>query len=188
MNDDYTKISNEHSTVLADDKRFSVIDAAKILGIQRPNLFKVLKRLGIPTIKERNSAHRGQSIAYITSDDLHRLKEHFRSPVGTGVVSEDNTVSTEFGWFYLIQLEPEHDPLRFKVGFTVSMAERLRHLRCSAPFAKVLDKWRCKLLWEKTAIDCVTRGCQQIHTEVFRSNSIEKIKELCQAFFKLMDE
>ncbi|MCX5656216.1 MAG: hypothetical protein NTY65_16385 [Planctomycetota bacterium] len=173
----------------AGDGLVSVIDATSILGLNRKqHLFKVLKRLGIDTQKERCSAHAGQAIAYITVGDLERVREHLdaqrNGAADTGGSAE--VVSTERGWFYLIQLEPQHDPARFKVGFASDMKERLRHLRCSAPFAKVVHKWRCKRLWEKTAIEYVAAGCAQLHTEVFRSDSIDGVRERCEAFFGLM--
>jgi hypothetical protein len=88
--------------------------------------------------------------------------------------------------FYLLLLEPEHDPGRFKVGFSVNLQERLRTLRRSAPLLKVVRTWPCKMLWEKTGIDCVTEGCEQLHTEVFRTHSIEPILERCEQFFNVM--
>ena len=88
--------------------------------------------------------------------------------------------------FYLLQLEPEHDPGRIKVGFAVNLPERLRTLRCSAPFTKVVRTWPCKVLWERTAIESVTDGCNQLHTEVFRTASIESVVQRCDQFFSLM--
>lgn len=48
----------------------SVIDAAKKLGMNKQTLFKVIKRLGVPTTKQRNSDHKNQLIAYIKKVDL----------------------------------------------------------------------------------------------------------------------
>jgi hypothetical protein len=45
-------------------------------------------------------------------------------------------VLDEASLFYLLQLEPEHDQGRSKVGFTTELEGRLRKHRCSAPFAK----------------------------------------------------
>ena len=59
----------------------------------------------------------------------------------------------EQGVFYLLLLETEHDPSRFKVGFEISLSERLRALRCSAPLLEVVKTWPCKSLWERTAIE-----------------------------------
>lgn len=77
---------------------------------------------------------------------------------------------------------------RIKVGFAVSLPERLRTLRCSAPFTKVVQTWPCKVLWERTAIESVTDGCKQLHTEVFRTASIESVVQRCDQFFSLMPE
>ena len=94
--------------------------------------------------------------------------------------------SPEQGVFYLLLLEPDHDPGRFKVGFAVSLPERLRQLRCSAPFATVVGSWPCKSLWEKTAIECASCGCERLHTEVFRTVALETVIERCNQFFALM--
>ena len=90
------------------------------------------------------------------------------------------------GVFYLLRLEPEHDPSRFKVRFANNLNERLRHLRCAAPYTQVMNTWPCRRLWEKTAIECVTDGCERLHTEVSRSLSLETIEEKCAEFFALM--
>jgi len=170
------------------DDLMAVITAAAELGKRKQHVFKVLKRLRIETTKERSSVHNGQAIAFITKRDFNRLREHFDGqdhPADEGHrANEENP--TEQGWFYLIQLEPDHDPGRFKVGFANNFGERMRHLRCSAPLAQLVHKWCCRRLWEKTAIDCVTAGCEQLHTEVFRSDSIVSIRERCEGFFKLM--
>ena len=102
--------------------------------------------------------------------------------------SMDEELIVDRGVFYLIQLEPCHDPGRFKVGFASNLSERLRDHRCSAPLATVLAKWPCRPLWEKTAIDCVTQSCEQIHTEVFRTDDISAVQQRCEQFFSLMSD
>ena len=88
--------------------------------------------------------------------------------------------------FYLILLEPEFDPGRFKLGFTADIDERIRSHRTVAPLLKVVKTWPCRLTWEKTAIDCITAYCEQIHTEVFRADDIQQVIERADKFFKLM--
>jgi hypothetical protein len=168
----------------------SVIDAAKELGLFKQTLFKVLKRLGIATQKHRHSGHRGQAIAYITGEEFARVREYVSasldSTAGSKVtVSSDNN-STESGWFYLVQVEPEHDPGRFKVGFASNMTERLRQHKCAAPFARLVEKWPCLRKWEQTAIDCVTQGCQRVGTEVFRTENLDQLCSKCASFFSQM--
>jgi hypothetical protein len=161
----------------------SVIDVAKNLGKQKAHVFKILGRLSIETVKERCNDARGQKIAYITTDDYNRIREHF---AGTEDDSEASFTQPDIGGvFYLIQLEPEHDPGRFKLGFATNIEERLRSHKTAAPFSKVLKTWPCKLLWEKTAIESVSQDCDRLHTEVFRSESIDEVQSRCEQFFKL---
>ena len=159
------------------------------LELRSQTLFKVINRFGLGTTKQQSSSHRGQSISYITQKDFDFIVENYSTNKTTSNEAESSSSSSvqfEQGVFYLIQLEPDHDPGRFKLGFTSNMPERLRAHRCSAPFATVLDSWPCHVLWEKTAIDSVTQGCEKLHTEVFRAEDITKVKANCDQFFGLM--
>jgi hypothetical protein len=171
-----------------DKELISVIDAASQLGVpHRQTLFKIIKRLGLSPVKQRNSSHRNQIVSYITVDDLELIRKHlFATRLDTNEDATSNEQYIDRGVFYLIQLEPKHDPGRFKVGFASNISERLRAHRCSAPLATVLAIWPCRPLWEKTAIDCVTQSCEQIHTEVFRTDDISEVTNRCKQFFSLM--
>lgn len=168
----------------------SVIDIANHHGYLRATVFKTLKKLGIETRKERSSPNGGQAIAYITQEDYQRVVARMATTTRRENDDEDGEdeeqPSVEFGVFYLIRLEPELDPGRFKVGFAASMPERLRQLKCSAPFATVVQTWPCRRLWEKTAIDSVAAGCERLHTEVFRAASLDEIVARCDRFFTVM--
>lgn len=169
----------------------SVIDVARQHGKRKATVFKVLKRLGITPAKRRSSSSKNQVVAYITQDEFRLVAVEMQTIAdrddenGDEAVSDD-FVSAEVGVFYLIQLEPEFDPGRFKVGFAAGMSERLRQLRCSAPFATVVQSWPCRRLWEKTAIESVSAGCERLHTEVFRTGSLHEIIERCERFFAVM--
>jgi hypothetical protein len=168
----------------------SVIDIANHHGFLRATVFKTLKKMGIETRKERNSANGGQAIAYVTQADYQRIVARLSVSTaprdGEDEDGDEEQWSAEFGVFYLLQLEPELDPGRFKVGFAASMPERLRQLRCSAPFVTVIKTWPCRRLWEKTAIDSVAAGCERLYTEVFRSGSLDEIMGRCDRFFAVM--
>ena len=169
--------------------RISVIEAAKQIGYGKQGVFKLLKRLGIETAKSHSPEYNGQAIAYISMDDFTRLQNDVavRSTSESDTDTNDTTLG-DSGFFYLIQLEPEHDPGRFKLGFANNVGERLRSHRCSAPFATLVKSWPCKRVWERTAIDCVTQNCEQLHTEVFRTDSIDDVIAYCDRFFDLMPE
>ena len=158
----------------------------------KQTVFKVLKRLGVEPTKVRvGGASRGQAMSYITEEDSRRVLETLaatRSDQG-GAQEEDGITEAalyDIGVFYLLRLEPAHDPSRFKVGFASNLNERLRQHRCSAPYTEIVKTWPCRRLWEKTAIECVTDGCERLHTEVFRSQSIEAVAAKCEKFFQLM--
>jgi hypothetical protein len=77
LTDKYSKSQNEAELQnKMNSETISVIDVAKSLGKHKARIFKVLGRLNIETIKEKNSAARGQKIAYITMDDYDRVKEY----------------------------------------------------------------------------------------------------------------
>jgi hypothetical protein len=168
----------------------SVIDLANQLNKRKQRVFKVLNRLGIETTKLPSRDKRGQLISYITNDEARlvfsELQENPELESDEDLEGSPESIITQQGLFYLLLLEPEHDPGRFKVGFTSSLQERLRALRCSAPFTKVVKTWPCKLLWEKTAIECVTENCERLHTEVFRTEKLETVLTKCDKFFELM--
>jgi hypothetical protein len=170
------------------DDLISVVDFAREHGTRKQSVFKIVTRLGIKPEKRRSSGNRGQLISYLTAEDSSRIRDYLRSKVTADVADREmQTTTDEQGCvFYLLLLEPDHDPGRFKVGIADNLPERLRQHRCSAPLLKVLNTWPCKRLWEKTAIDCAAAGCERVHTEVFRTESIESVVERCTRFFDLM--
>ena len=168
------------------ENQISVIDAANKLGMRKPTLFKLIKKLGISTSKQRSSSHKGQAIVYISNTDFDLICNQLGNKATATDTGPSPSVQIDRGVFYLLQLEPDHDPGRFKVGFASNMPERLRQHRCSAPFAVVLATWPCHILWEKTAMDCITQGCQKLHTEVFRTKDMTDVKAKCDQFFSLM--
>ena len=153
-------------------------------GKQKSHIFKVLDRLGIERTLIKRADAKGQKVAHITSDDYELLKEYFS---GVGADSnETNFDGQSDGVFYLIQLEPDHDPGRIKLGFATSIEDRLRKHKTAAPYSKVIKTWPCKLLWEKTAIECAAQGCERLYTEVFRADSVDDVENRCNEFFSLM--
>jgi hypothetical protein len=166
------------------DEWISVKDASAELGRNKQHVFKILKKLGIESVKSKGPDSHGQKIAYISQQNYQLLQEHLETPAAAEI-GEELSPSTH-GYFYLIQLEPDHDPGRFKVGFATSVDERLRSHRTAAPLCELVKAWPCKLLWEKTAIDAVTVGCERLYTEVFRTASLQQVETRCQSFFDLM--
>ena len=169
------------------DSQISVKEFAENNGLHRQTVFRVLKRLRIEPSKSRGGEqNRGQTISYISQQDGRKVLEALASTRRQEDTDIPDASLYDIGVFYLLSLEPEHDPSRFKVGFANNLNERLRQHRCAAPFANVVQTWPCRRLWEKTAIECVTDGCERLHTEVFRAQSLAIIEEKCAQFFAMM--
>ena len=161
----------------------AVSEVASSLGKRKQYIFKIIKRLGIEKHLEKSDSARGQKIAFISEDDFDLVKEHVQSSSTASATASMDSASG--GVFYLIQLEPEYDPDRFKLGFASDINERLRSHQTVAPYSRVIKTWPCKPLWEKTAIEGVAQGCEKVRTEVFRGE-IEVVLDRCEQFFALM--
>lgn len=159
----------------------SIGEIADIHNRRKESIHKTVKRLGIETFKERRDSARGQLVSCITMEDYELLAGHLSRSQRQAA---DHI--TPHGWFYLVLLEPNHDPGRFKVGFTTDVNERMGKHKTAAPLLKLVQTWPCKPLWEKTAIECVTNGCEKLHTEVFRTCDLNEVIDLTNRFFGLM--
>ena len=59
------------------------------------------------------------------------------------------------GYFYVVELIPEHTPFRVKMGWTTSLRKRLSDFRTTCPKVFLLHWWHCEKLDEQKAIDFV---------------------------------
>ncbi len=171
------------------DDRIAVVDLADDLEVRKQRIFKILPRLGIVPTQRRELGRGNQQVATISSLEAATIRVAILGAgegTGEGTVYPSAGGADDAGFFYLIQLEPEHDPGRFKVGFTSDLDGRLQKHRCSAPFAKYVGTWPCRRTWERAAIDCSTDGCERLHTEVFRANSPDLPTSRAQRFFSMM--
>lgn len=175
--------------VNTDSNRVSIRDLADELGCIPQSIHKLVERKRFEKQTWRDSERRNQLVATISAEDAEFIRTYWRKSKGTADSEEmeEPSNSTEKGVFYVMQLEPELDPGRIKVGFTSDIEARLRKHRCAAPHTAIVKTWPCRRRWELTAIDCITRELDQVHTEVFSTNSLERT--VCQGdeFFSLMN-
>lgn len=174
-------------------ERIAIVDLADDLRVRKQRIFKILPRLNIRPRQQRDVNRGNQNVATVSTAEAAAIRvEILRSSNASGATSTQPLASVaafasdDVGFFYLIQLEPDHDPGRFKVGFTMDLDARLQKHRCAAPFAQYVNSWPCKRLWERAAIDCVTSGSEKLHTEVFRVGSLERLVSRAHAFFAVM--
>ena len=163
----------------------SLNEIARIHG--RPykaHVHRIAKRLRIHIEQLKAEGTRGQRASHISVQDYEAHRQHFDVAPADSVSSRSQELPNAV--FYVILLEPECDPGRFKVGFSTDVAERLRSHQTSAPFSELVETWPCKALWEKTPIDCIADGCERLAPEVFRAQDVQDV--ICRAdqFFELM--
>jgi hypothetical protein len=174
------------------ESRIAIVDLADDLQVRKQRIFKVLRRLGIRPTQRREPSRGNQNVATVSPSEAIAIRAEIAKssalPGGQGGSAPGTSAvyyADDVGFFYLIQLEPEHDPGRFKVGFTMDLEGRLQKHRCSAPFSKYLQTWPCRRAWERAAIDCATKDCGQLHSEVFRADQLEHVAARAQAFFAM---
>ena len=161
----------------------SLKQLAQELGLDRSNMRKYVLSKGLSPLRVRTPESKGQLTLALTLEDADsirdwRAKEGFCSNV---------PVENGDGFFYVIQLIPEFDPLRVKLGFTNNVDARLRSHRTAAPTAQVVKFWPCKRSWENAAIASITRlGCTLVANEVYSCADLNNLVERADAFFDLM--
>ncbi len=163
----------------------ALLDLADELSVRKQWLFKIVKRLGISLSNRREATRGGQKIATVVPADAERIKREVAAArqKDSGRAAPTND---EVGYFYVVQLEPEHDPGRFKLGFTLDLDYRLAKHRTAAPFAEYKQTWPCHRTWERAAIDCVAHGADQVRSEVYRAASLDEVLRRADAFFAVM--
>ena len=172
------------ATSMPKEPLISIIEIAQIHGRRKQIVHKIVGRLGLRVHSVVAKNTRGQKASHITVRDYETHRQRFETKaIGTENASG---VGQADAVFYVILTEPRLDPGRFKLGFSANVSERLRSHRTSAPFSELVRTWPCKALWEKTAIDCIAAGCEQVGPEVFRTEDIQGVIWRANQFFKLM--
>lgn len=166
------------------DDYVSIKDLANRLGMDRSNARRYVKKLGYSFHKRRTPDSGGQLTLCVTSTEadeiaLQREEKGFTAPTLVSI--------SDVGVFYVIQLVPDLDPKRLKLGFADNLDQRLSQHRTAAPTARVLHAWPCKRSWESTAIDALTHeGCRLIRNEVFECDEPTTLVQRGNAFFKML--
>ncbi len=162
----------------------SLKQLADRLGMDRSHARRFVLRLGYKPVKRRNPDSGNQLALAVTAEEADKIVQA-REERGF-LAAEHDAVPNEYGVFYAIQLVPELDPLRMKLGFASTIEERLAQHRTAAPTATVLKTWPCRRSWERAAMDCLTQGYRHIGGEVYECTNIDEVRDRGDAFFALM--
>ncbi len=163
----------------------SLKELAKELGIDRSGLRRYVLKSGIVPVNIRTADSRSQLTLALHVDDAEAIRQ-LRQKQGFGVVKFAPVENTN-GCFYVIQLVPDLDPNRVKLGFANDVMTRLSAHQTAAPTATLLKAWSCKRSWEGPIIEGVTRiGCRLISNEVYECEDLEALVKRCDEFFRFI--
>ncbi len=159
---------------------------AECLGMDRSHARRYLMKLGIKTQKRRTPDSGNQLCLTVTEKQATDILEQRKSE---GFLGSGKAVTTESGVFYVIQLVPELDPYRIKLGFAIAIKDRLAQHRTAAPTASVLKTWPCKRSWEQTVIEAlVAKDCRHILNEVYECDDLDALIQIGDALFDLLPD
>lgn len=169
---------------MASDEYVSIKELAQRLGMDRSHARRYVLTLGYSFHKRRTAESGGQLTLCVTSAEADAISSQRAEK---GFLASTVVAASEIGVFYVIQLVPELDPMRLKLGFAESLEQRLSQHRTAAPTSRVLRAWPCKRSWELTAIDALTRqGCRLILNEVFECDEPDALVRRGDAFFSML--
>lgn len=157
------------------------------LGLDRSGVRKYVLKHGFEPFAVRTPGSRGQSTLALRAEDAEAVKELRQSQgFAIGAVPGE-IIDNSIGVFYIVQLIPELDPNRVKLGYATGMDGRLAAHRTAAPTATLLKTWPCRKVWEVTAIASISRiECKSLSNEVFTCDDVGRLLERADAFFALM--
>ena len=111
---------------MSQNKYISLKELADRLNMDRSHARRYLKRLGVKTQKRRTPHSGNQLCLTVTERQAEQIIEARKNE---GFLNSNKSVVTEAGFFYVIQLVPELDPHRIKLGFAIDINERLSQHR-----------------------------------------------------------
>lgn len=169
---------------MASDEYVSLKELAQRLGMDRSHARRYVLKLGYSFHKRRTPDSGNQLTLCITGTEADEIVSQ---RIEKGFIASTMVALSDVGVFYVIQLVPDLDPKRLKLGFAESLEQRLSQHRTAAPTARVLRAWPCKRSWELTAMDALTRqGCRLILNEVFECDEPEALVKRGDAFFSML--
>ncbi len=166
------------------DEFISLKALAAELGMDRSNARRYVLRLGVKPQKRRTPESGGQLTLTVSASEAEFIKSRRNEQ---GFLDSAKPVQNEAGFFYIIQLVPELDPKRIKLGFADDVNVRLSQHRTSAPTAAVLKSWPCKRSWESTVIDALASvGGKLILNEVYEFEDVQSLLKHAEQLFVLL--
>lgn len=171
---------------MATSDYISIKQLASELGMDKSHARRYILNLGIQPHKRRTPESQNQKTLAVFTDEAEIIVNRRREE---GFIKFNKAISSEIGFFYVIQLIPELDSKRIKLGFADSLDQRLNAHRTAAPIVQLLKSWPCRRTWEATVIDYLTSiECRSILNEVFECDNIYALVDRGDTLFSLLPE
>jgi hypothetical protein len=162
----------------------TIVDIARELGMDRSNARRYCLSMGLQFVRVRTAESKNQLTLALKDEDMEALRA---MRARDGFSGRQAREGIEDGYFYIIQVIPEYNPLRVKLGFAANVKARLDAHRTSAPTATLVKAWPCKRAWEQTVIASVVRvGCVLVQNEVYECDSLDAIVSRAEAIFAIL--
>lgn len=163
----------------------SVKRLAEELGMDRSHARRYVLRLGVSPKKRRTSDSQNQLTLTVTSSEAEFIKQQREEQ---GFCNSGVEVCNAVGFFYAIQLVPDLDGRRVKLGFSDDVKTRLLQHRTSAPTASLIKSWPCKRNWEATVIDALVHLCsgRLVLNEVYEFEDVSMLDREADNIFALL--
>ena len=108
---------------------YTYYDIAEKLNIGvdtvRRHVNKVKKELELNPVKQKTISSKGSLLNCLSTDDTNTFINYFETKEESNG-ENDLLTTSRYGFFYIIQLIPEFNPNRVKIGFADNVEKRLK--------------------------------------------------------------
>lgn len=153
-------------------------------GIDKSTARKYAKRHGFDFARVRGDDRTHQAVLALKVEEAELLRD-VRSQEGYGA-TDSRPVENGTGVLYVVQIMPDADSSRIKLGYASDATRRLASYRTLSPSAALVKTWPCRSVWERAAIDSLTVGCSLIGGEVYTCTDMERLIQRGDMFFSCM--
>jgi len=157
----------------------TIVELATKLGMERSAARKFILKAGFEFLRTRTPASRHQLTLALTREDA---AEVYRIRAERGF-DNDRPVKAPAGQFYMIQISPDMNPKRVKLGYANNVEDRLATYRTLSPTAKVVASWPCKRGWEAAALDFIGSAGTHVTGEVYDAPNLRAMVRAGREFF-----
>ncbi len=159
-------------------------------GIDKSTARKYVKRHGFEFLRVRGDDRTHQLVLGLPTTEAELVREaRSREGYSSQNGNDSRPVENGIGVLYLVQIMPDADSSRIKLGYASDANRRLASYRTVSPTAAIVKTWPCRATWERAAIDSLTtENCTLIGGEVYTCTDIDRLIQRGDTFFSCMPD